>query len=461
MAENSIEGNGNWYYTDGQWISDEGADLSVADAFASGNPPDGYIPDNISDATSFGDSSGGNPFGDGGDSSGGSPFAGGNPFMSGDGGNVSTTSEDGQYSYNYTRTEDERSLAPDDNNPFGQLIDILSLDSNSSDSGSNSFDGGNDLAGNLPIGSTPASSTNENVLPEAPEGISVPYNSDNLTVEMNDLESGELGISNSDNTGNGNGNSFGGGNDLAGNLPIGSTPASSTNGNVLPEAPEGISVPYNSDNWISDLKDLESGETGASTEGNTGNGNGNWFYGSNNTADGNGNWYFGSGNTTDGNGNWQLGDNNTADGNGNWEFGSGNTSDGNGNWQLGDNNTVNGNANIPSGDGNNINGNSNILSGNSSNVLGNTNTSNINNGSLLGNSIEATDDGKAYIGNEDWSFDILDELTSLGSGVSGVGSDVNSLLSHPDIVSTTTSKEGFTDSPFLANSDYQFEFSGV
>lgn len=369
MAENSIQGNGNWYYTDGQWISDEGADLSVVDAFTRGNPSDG-----------------------GGDSSGGNPFAGGNPFMSGDGGNVSTTSEDGKYSYNYTRTEDERSLAPDDHNPFGQLIDMISLDGNSSDSGSNSFSAGNDFAGNLPIGSTPASSTNEN---------------------------------------------------------------------VLPEAPEGLSVPYNSDNWISDLKDLESGETGASTESNTGNGNGNWFFGSNNTADGNGNWYFGSGNTTDGNGNWEFGSGNTSDGNGNWEFGSGNTNDGNGNWQLGDHNTVNGNANIPSGDGNSINGNSNILSGNSSNVLGNTNTSNINNGSLLGNSIEATDDGKAYIGNEDWSFDILDELTSLESGVSGIGSDVNSLLSHPDIVSTTTSKEGYTDSPFLANSDYQFEFSGV
>ncbi|WP_141105948.1 hypothetical protein [Nodularia sp. NIES-3585] len=60
-----------------------------------------------------------------------------------------------------------------------------------------------------------------------------------------------------------------------------------------------------------------------------------------------------------------------------------------------------------------------------------------------------------------WSFDILDELTSLGSVVSGVGSDVNSLLSHPDLVSTTTSKEGFTDSPFLANADYQYDVSGM
>ncbi|HYW19676.1 MAG TPA: hypothetical protein VE956_10250 [Nodularia sp. (in: cyanobacteria)] len=411
MSENSIQGNGNWYYTDGQWISDEGADLSVADAFASGNPPDGYIPDNISGGTSLGESSGGNPFAAGGDSSGGNPFAaggdssggnpfvgggdtsgaspsaggsessggnpfaGGNPFMGGDGGNVSTTSEDGQYTYNYTRTEDERSLAPDDNNPFGQLVEILGVDTNSSDSGSNVFGGGNNPPENLSNGSTAPSSTNEN---------------------------------------------------------------------LLPEAPEGLSVPYNSDNWISDLKDLESGEPGASTEANTGNGNGNWFYGSNNTADGNGNWYFGN--------------NNATDGNGNWEFGTGNTTDGNGNWQFGDNNVANGNGNIPSGDGNTINGNSNILTGNSSNVLGNNNTSSISNGSLVGNSIEASDDGKVYIGNEDWSFDILDELKSLGSGVSAVGSDVKSLLSDPDLVSTTISKEGFTDSPFLANPDYQFNF---
>ncbi|MDB9376069.1 hypothetical protein [Nodularia sphaerocarpa] len=381
MTENSIQGNGNWYYTDGQWISDEGADLSGGNPFAGG-----------------GDSSGGNPFAGGGDGSGGNPFAGGgdssggNPFTAGDGGNVSTTSDDGQYTHNYTRTEDERSVAPDGNNPFSQLIDILSVDTNSSDSNSNVFGGENNPPENLSSGSTAPSSTNEN---------------------------------------------------------------------FLPEAPEGLSVPYNSDNWISDLKDLESGEAGASTGANTGNGNGNWFYGSNNTADGNGNWYFGSGNTTDGNGNWEFGNDNTANGNGNWEFGSRNTSDGNGNWQLGDDNTVNGNANTPSGDRNSINGNSNILSGNSNNVLGNTNTGNINNGGLLGNSIEATDDGKAYIGNEDWSFDILDELTSLEMGVSGVGSDVKRLLSHPDLVSTTTSKEGYTDSAFLTNSDYQFEFSGL
>ncbi|TVP63213.1 MAG: hypothetical protein EA343_08755 [Nodularia sp. (in: Bacteria)] len=390
MAENNIQGNGNWYYTDGQWISDEGADLSVADAFASGNPPDGYIPDTIPDDTGSGDTSGGNLFG-GGDSSGGSPFgggdgSGGSPFGGGDG-------------------------SVDSNNPFGQLLDIISLDSDSSDSGSNVFGGGNNPPENLPIGSTPASSTSEIA-----------------------------------NTGNGNGNGFGGGNDLAGNPG---------NESFLPDAPEGLSVPYNSDDWISDLKDLESGEPDASVEGNTGNGNGNWFYGSNNTADGNGNWYFGNNNTTDGNGNWSFGEQNTTDGNGNWEFGSNNSSDGNGNWQLGDHNSTNGNGNISSGDHNTTNGNSNIVSGDGNNILGNANTSNINDGGLLGNNIQTSDDGRAYIGNEDWSFDILDELTSLGSGTSGIGDDVRSLLNHPDLISSSTSKEGYS------NSNYVFDFSGL
>ncbi|MDH6056747.1 hypothetical protein [Umezakia ovalisporum] len=411
MTDNSIQGNGNWYYADGQWISDEGADLSVADASASGNPPNGYIPDHVATGNSIPEGSAGNPFG------------GGSPFMAGDGGNVSMTSEDGQHTYNYTRNQDARSLAPDDNNPFGQLIEVLNFDGNSFDSGSALLEEGNNLAGAFPIGSTPTSSTNEN--------LSVP----------DILESGEADMSNI-NGNTDNGNSFTADNNLSGAFPIGSTPTSSTNENFLPEAPEGLSVPYSSDDWISDLKDLESGEPGASSSGNTGNGNGNWFYGSDNTADGNGNWYFGVNNTSNGNGNWQLADNNTADGNGNWYFGVNNTSNGNGNWQLGDNNTVNGNANRPSGNNNSI--------------LGNANTSNNNGGSLLGNRIEASEDGKAYIGNEDWSFDILDELTSLGSGVSGVGNDVASLLSHPDLIATATSQEGFTNSPFLTNENYQY-----
>ncbi|CEJ47651.1 hypothetical protein [Umezakia ovalisporum] len=411
MTDNSIQGNGNWYYADGQWISDEGADLSVADASASGNPPNGYIPDHVATGNSIPEGSAGNPFG------------GGSPFMAGDGGNVSMTSEDGQHTYNYTRNQDARSLAPDDNNPFGQLIEVLNFDGNSFDSGSALLEEGNNLAGAFPIGSTPTSSTNEN--------LSVP----------DILESGEADMSNINGNTN-NGNSFTADNNLSGAFPIGSTPTSSTNENFLPEAPEGLSVPYSSDDWISDLKDLESGEPGASSSGNTGNGNGNWFYGSDNTADGNGNWYFGVNNTSNGNGNWQLADNNTADGNGNWYFGVNNTSNGNGNWQLGDNNTVNGNANRPSGNNNSI--------------LGNANTSNNNGGSLLGNRIEASEDGKAYIGNEDWSFDILDELTSLGSGVSGVGNDVASLLSHPDLIATATSQEGFTNSPFLTNENYQY-----
>lgn len=357
MSENSIQGNSNWYLTDGEWVSDQGADLSVVDDFASGNPPEAYLPDHVA--------------------------SGGNPFMGGDGGNVSTTSEDGNYTHNYTRTADERSLAPDDNNPFGQLMEVMNIEGNSLDSGGNPFASGNNLSGDM------------------------------------------LSSSTSNNTSNGN--SFSG--------------SSETNGNPLPEAPEGLTVPYSSEDWISDLKNLESGEPGATTTNNTGNGNGNWFYGSDNTANGNGNWYFSTGNTGDGNGNWYFGISNTSNGNGNWYFGISNTSDGNGNWQLGNNNTVNGNGNIPSGYNNNI--------------LGNSNVANVNDSSLLGNSIEATEDGKTYIGNEDWSFDILSELTSLGSGVSGVGDDVTNLLNHPDLISTTMSKEGFTNSSFLANDNYQ------
>ncbi|ARV60231.1 hypothetical protein BZZ01_17765 [Nostocales cyanobacterium HT-58-2] len=441
MSNNSIQGNGNWYYTNGQWESDEGADLSVADAFASGNPPAGYIPDNISSATgnplagsssssSSGTDFGGSiPFAGSGNSSSDNPFAGGNPFMIGGGGNVSTTSADGQYTYNYTRTADARSLVPDDNSPFAKLLGVLGVGSDSSsNSGSNPFAGGsNPFSG----GSTPTGDTNP-----------------------------QLGGNNPYFAGNGSGNSALGSSDkFPGNLPIANTAPSSTSDSILPEAPEGLSVPYNSNNWISDLKDLQSGEPGASTSGNTGSGNGNWFYASNNTANGNGNWYFSDGNTTDGNGNWFYASNNTANGNGNWYFGSGNTTDGNGNWSSGGNNTINGNGNRPSGSGNTINGNGNKPSGSGNNILGNANTSNTSGNNILGNHVETSGDGKAYIGNDDWSFDILNELKSLQSGVSGVGSDVNNFLSNPDLISTTTSKEGFSNSPFLTNSNYQFDFS--
>ncbi|MBW4563454.1 MAG: hypothetical protein KME32_20380 [Mojavia pulchra JT2-VF2] len=372
MAENNISGNGNWYYTDGQWVSDKGEKLTLTDAFASGNPPAGYIPSNVSNNNSF---ASGPSF----NGSANNPFAGGNPFMIGGGGNVSTTSEDGKYTYNYTRTADPRSLVPDDNSPFAKLIGVLGFGSNSSNtnSGSNPFAGGSQ-----------------------------------------------------------------GNNSRPANLPSGSTPTASTD---LPKAPQGLSVPYNSDNWISDLKDLESSKTGASTDGNTGSGNGNWFYGKNNTADGNGNWLFSNDNTANGNGNWFYGKNNTADGNGNWYFGIGNTTNGNGNWQTGDNNTINGNGNRPSGSGNDVLGNGNRPSGSDNKILG--------------NAIETSDDGKAYIGNQDWNFDILNDLQSLQIGGAGIGSDVKNLLSHPDMISNTMSKEGYSNSPFLANSNYQFDFS--
>lgn len=223
MSENSIQGNGNWYYTDGKWVSDEGADLSVADAFASGNPPAGYIPDNAGGSASGG--SGG---------SSGNPFAGGsNPFIGG-GGNVSTTSEDGQYTFNYTRTADDRSLVPDDNNPFSQLLGVLGADSDSLASGSNPFAGGS-AGGSSPFSGDSTSSRDGNP---------------------------QLGGNNPFAAG-GSGNSASGdsGGNLPANLPIRNAPPSSTGDSVLPEAPGGLAVPYNSDNWISDLKDLESGET--------------------------------------------------------------------------------------------------------------------------------------------------------------------------------------------------------
>lgn len=368
MTENNISGNGNWYYTDGQWISDRGEDLSLTNAFASGNPPAGYIPSNVSNNSNLGGGLSGG--------SGNNPFAGGNPFMVGGGGNVSTTSEDGNYAYNYTRTADPRSLVPDDNSPFAKLIGVLDFGGNSSNSGSNPLASGSQ-ANNLPA-----------------------------------------------------------------NLPVASTPNASTN---LPEAPQGLSVPYNTDNWILDLKDLESSNTDASTNNNTGSGNGNWFYGSNNTADGNGNWYFSGDNTTNGNGNWFYGSNNTANGNGNWYFGIGNTANGNGNWQTGNDNIINGNGNRPGGSGNNVLGNGNRPSGSDNKILG--------------NGIAASADSKSYIGNQDWNFNILNDLQSLQVGVGGVGSDVRNLLSNPDLISNTVSKEGYANSPFLANSNYEFNFS--
>jgi hypothetical protein len=469
MSENSIQGNGNWYLTDGQWISDEGADLSVADAFATGNPPEGYLPDNIPSAIgnpAAGDNAGsgsGIPFANSDDSSGdnlfpgggagfgeGNPFADGgvgsgegNPlaaFFMGGGGNVSTTSEDGQYSFNYTRTSDERSLMPDDNNPFSQLLGVIGVDSGSLASGTNPF-----AAGSANDGTSSDDGSN-------------PFLSGALGSD------GNSPVSNGNNpfvTGGGNssfgGNIPGGNNPFGGSIPGGGNPPSSED-NALPEAPEGLSVPYASEDWISDLKDLESGEPGASSTGNTGSGNGNWFYGSNNTANGNGNWNLSDGNTSDGNGNWNLGTNNTVNGNGNWNFGTGNTSDGNGNWQLGDNNTISGNGNQPTGTDNTVNGNGNRPSGSANNILGNANTSDSSNSSLLGNRIQATGDG-TYIGNEDWSFDILDELMSTGVGVSGIGSDVRSLVNHPDLISNATSKEGYSNSTFLANDNYQFDSS--
>ncbi|WP_208492108.1 hypothetical protein [aff. Roholtiella sp. LEGE 12411] len=305
----SSTGNGNFSFTDGKWQSTDGSTLNSG----AGN--------------------GSNTF---------ASFSGG--------GNSSTTNKDGQHAYNYERPLDKRALT-DTNNPFNQLIGVVS-------------------------GGSPS-----------------------------------------------------GANNMPGNLPFGSTPPSKESGSNLPETGNGLPVPYKSDNWISDIQNLD----GANATSNSGQGNGNWLYGSNNKTDGNGNWNFGSGNTTNGNGNWNYGDGGKTEGNGNWGFGSNNKTDGNGNWNLGNNNDIFGNANTQTGSENNI--------------FGSGNTANVSNSNLLGNRIEASGDGKTLVGNEGWNFSVKGELISLGSTTpsEAIATDVISLLSSPDLVTSAMSNPGYNN----------------
>ncbi|MEH2289987.1 hypothetical protein [Nostoc sp.] len=381
-TSNNLTGNGNFSFSDGKWQSTDGSSLDSGSGF-------------------------------GGAASGSNTFA---SFIGG--GNSSTTSEDGKYKYNYERPLDERALT-DTNNPFNQLIGVLGGDISAlGDGGSNPFGGanasgggasganpsggGSNLPGNLPFGSTPPSK----------ESGSNPLSSANAS------GSGASGV-----------NPSGGGSNLPGNLPFGSTPPSKESGSNLPETGNGQPVPYKSDNWISDIKKLD----GADAVGNSGQGNGNWLYGSNNTTDGNGNWNFGSGNTTNGNGNWNYGDGGKTEGNGNWGFGNESTTNGNGNWNLGNNNDILGNANT--------------LPGSKNDILGSGNTANVTNSNLLGNRIEASGDDKTLVGNEGWNFPVSGELISLGSTKpsQNIGTDVSSLLSSSDLVTSAISNPGYNN----------------
>ena len=315
------------------------------------------------------------------------------------GGNSSTTSEDGKYKYNYERPLDERALT-DTNNPFNQLIGVVGGDISALGGGSNPFAGASGSnasgGGSNPFGGANASGSGSN-----------PF--------------GGGGAS--------GGNPSGGGSNLPGNLPFGSTPPSKESSSNLPETGNGQPVPYKSDNWISDIQKLD----GANAIGNSGQGNGNWLYGSNNTTDGNGNWNFGSGNTTNGNGNWNYGDGGKTEGNGNWGFGNESTTKGNGNWNLGNNNDILGNANT--------------LPGSKNDILGSGNTANLTNSNLLGNRIEASGNSKTLIGNEGWNFPVSGELISLGSSKPSqqIGTDISSLFSSPDLVTSAMSNPGYNN----------------
>lgn len=315
-----LQGSGNWSFIDGKWQSSEGSTLDNSSA-----------------------GGGASSFGAGGAGGGASSFGAsdGNP-LAGGGNNVSS---DSNYAYN---READKQGSTDTNNPFNQLLGAVGGDVGA-------LDGGNASGGNAS-----------------------------------------------------------GGENLPGNLPFGSTPPSEQSGSNLPETGNGKPVPYNSENWTEDLKNLDSS---ASATNNTGEGNGNWNLGSNNKTDGNGNWNFGSDNTTKGNGNWNYAEGNSSEGNGNWGFGS--------------DNDILGNANMPTGNNNDI--------------LGSGNTADVNDSNLLGNRIEASGDGKTLIGNEDWNFSVSGELTSLGSSTPGeaIGTDVKTLLDSPDLIASTTSKPGY------------------
>lgn len=202
-------------------------------------------------------------------------------------------------------------------------------------------------------------------------------------------------------------------------------------------------------------------------EGNTDNGNGNWFEGDNNIADGNGNWSFGDDNQVNGNGNWNLSgpdsipfdlsmisggsggggnpfagtgnpagggsgnnpafaggsgqpapsgedmpasmadpdaNNNQVSGNGNWNFGNENEAYGNGNWNFGQGNRIEGNGNWNFGDNNTIAGSGNRPTGDGNNISGNGNRVSGDNNQVNGNRFDISEDGVNVFGNADRYF---------------------------------------------------------
>ena len=380
-TSNNLTGNNNFSFSDGKWQSTDGSTL---DAGASGG---------------FGAGSTGGAGGFDTAASGAGGFA---SFIGG--GNSSTISADGKYAYNYERPLDERALT-DTNNPFNQLVGVLGGDI-SALGDSNPFAGGSATGGDSASGGSNPFAGGSATGGNSASGSSNPFAGGSAT----------------------GGDSAVAGN-LPGNLPFGNTPPSLESGSNLPETGNGFPVPYNSNNWISDLQNLD----GTNATGNSGQGNGNWLYGSNNTTDGNGNWNFGSGNTTNGNGNWNYGDGGKTDGNGNWGFGSDNTTNGNGNWNLGNNNDIVGNANRQTGSNNDI--------------LGSGNTANVSNSNLLGNRIEASGDGNTLIGNEGWNFSVSGELISLGSSTpsQAIGTDISGLLNSADLVTSAMSNPGYNN----------------
>ncbi|MEH1843396.1 MAG: hypothetical protein V7L20_32855 [Nostoc sp.] len=370
-TSNNLTGNGNFSFSEGKWQSTDGSSLDSSSGF-------------------------------GGAASGSNIFA---SFIGG--GNSSTTSEDGKYKYNYERPLDERALT-DTNNPFNQLIGVLGGDISALGGGSNPFAG---ASGSNASGGGSKGVAGSNASGGGSKGVA-----------------GGGASSGSSNPFAG-GSASSGGSDLPGNLPFDSTPPSKESSSNLPETGNGQPVPYKSDNWISDIQKLD----GANAINNSGQGNGNWLYGSNNTTDGNGNWNFGGGNTTNGNGNWNYGDGDKIEGNGNWGFGKNNTTNGNGNWNLGNNNDIFGNANT--------------LPGSKNDILGSGNTANVTNSNFLGNRIEASGDDKTLVGNEGWNFSVSGELISLGSTKpsQNIGADVNSLLGSSDLVTSAMSNPGYNN----------------
>ncbi|NMG20149.1 hypothetical protein [Brasilonema bromeliae] len=373
-TSNNLTGNGNFSFTDGAWQSTDGSTLNSAASGGFG-------------AGGAGGAGGAASGGFGGAADGSNTFA---SFIGG--GNSSTTSADGQYTYNYERPLDERALT-DTNNPFNQLIGVVGGDTSALGS-SNPFAGGSASGGNSASGSSNPFAGGSASGGNSASGGSNPFAG---------------GSASGGDSASGANNAVAGGN-LPGNLPFGSTPPSNQSGSNLPATGNnGLPVPYNSDNWISDIQKLD----GANATGNTGQGNGNWNYGSNNTSDGNGNWNFGSGNTTNGNGNWNLGNNND------------------------------------------ILGNANTQTGSNNDILGSGNTASVSNSNLLGNRIEASGDGNTLIGNEGWNFSVSGGLISLGSSrpSQAIGTDVSNLLSSPDLVTSAISNPGYNNP--------NYDFSGI